>query len=75
MECIGEHTGLISSYQLLITATCTNTGGKMKGNHSRAAHRCPFVPRHSLSQVTFFMQLGMLWEIFLARLWQQNMTS
>ena len=23
MECISEHTGLISSYQLLITAACT----------------------------------------------------
>ena len=33
MECMNEHTGLISSYQLLITAACTNTGGKMKGNH------------------------------------------
>ena len=47
MERMGEHTGLISSYQLLITADCTNTGGKMKGSHSRAADRCPFVPRHS----------------------------
>ena len=47
-------------YQLLITAACTNTGGKMKDSHSRAADRCPFVPRHSLSQVTCFMQLGML---------------
>ena len=60
---------LISSYQLLITAACTNTGGKMKGSHSRAADRCPFVPRHSLSQVTSFMQLGMLclhgqWPLF-----------
>ena len=25
----------------------TNTGGKMKGSHPRAADRCPFVPRHS----------------------------
>ena len=48
-------------YQLLITAACTNTGSKIKGNHSRAADRCPFVPRRSLSQVTSFMQLGMLW--------------
>ena len=47
-------------YQLLITAACTNTGSKIKGNHSRAADRCPFVPRRSLSQVTSFMQLGML---------------
>ena len=47
MECMSEHTGLISSYQLLITAACTNTGSKMKGSHSRAADRCPFVPRHS----------------------------
>ena len=57
---MSEHTCLISSYQLLITAACTNTVGKMKGRHSRAADRCPFVPRHSLSQVTSFMQLGML---------------
>ena len=60
MECISEHTGLISSYQLLITAACTNTGGKMKGSHSRAADQCPFVPGYSLSQVTSFMQLGIL---------------
>ena len=44
MERMSEHTGLISSYQLLITAACTNTGGKMKGSHSRAADWCPFVP-------------------------------
>ena len=61
MKCMSEHTGLISSYQLLITAACTNTGGKMKDSHSRAADWCPFVPRHSLNQVTSFMQLGMLW--------------
>ena len=61
MERISEHTGLISSYQLLITAACTNTGGKMKDSRHRAADRCPFVLRHSLlSQVTSFMQLGML---------------
>ena len=29
MKRTSEHTGLISSYQLLITAACTNTGGKM----------------------------------------------
>ena len=44
MERMSEHTRLISSYQLLITAACTNTGGKMKGSHSRAADRYPFVP-------------------------------
>ena len=60
MERMTEHTGLISSYQLLITAACTNTGGKMKGSHPRPADRCPFVLGHSLSQVTSFMQLGML---------------
>ena len=32
----------------------------MKGNHPRPADRCPFVLRHSISQVTSFMQLGML---------------
>ena len=63
MERMSEHTELISSYQLLITAACTNTGGKMKGSHPRAADRCPFVLRHILSQVTSFMQLGMLWHI------------
>ena len=47
MERMSEHTGLISSCQLLITAACTNTGGKMKGSHPRAADRCPFVHRHS----------------------------
>ena len=60
MERMSEHTGLISSYQLLITAACINTSGKMKGSHSRASDRWPFVPRHSLSQVTSFIQLGML---------------
>ena len=33
MERMSEHTGIISSYQLLITAACTNKGGKMKGSH------------------------------------------
>ena len=61
MERMSEHTGLISSYQLLITAACTNTGGKMKGSLSRAADHCPFVLGHILSQVTSFMQLEMLW--------------
>ena len=65
----GTHEWAHRPYQLLVTAACTNTGGKMKGSHSRAADRCPFVPRHSLSQVTSFMQLGMflsldlLWEV------------
>ena len=45
MERMSEHTGLISSYQLLITGACTNTGGKMKGSNPRAADRCPFVHR------------------------------
>ena len=56
----GTHDWAHRPYQLLsapITAACTNTGGKMKGSLSRAADRCPFVPRHSLSQVTSFMQL------------------
>ena len=61
MKCMSENTGLISSYQFLIIAACTNTGGKIKGSHSRAADWCPFVPRHRLIQVTSFMQLGMLW--------------
>ena len=33
----------------------------MKGSHPRPADRCPFVLGHSISQVTSFMQLGMLW--------------
>ena len=41
------HEWAYGPYQLLITAACTNTGGKMKGSHPRAADRCPFVPRHS----------------------------
>ena len=32
----------------------------MKGSHPRPADRCPFVLRHSISQVISFMQLGML---------------
>ena len=35
----------------------------MKGSHPRPADRCPFVLRHSISQVTSFMQLGMLCHI------------
>ena len=65
MERMNEHIGLISSYQLLITAACTDTGCKMKGSHSRSADLCPFVLRHSLSQVSSCMQLGMLWYTFL----------
>ena len=56
----GTHEWAHRPYQLLITAACTNTGGKMKGSHPRAADRCPFVHRPYLSQVTSFMQLGML---------------
>ena len=56
----GTHEWAHRPYQLLITAACTNTGGKMKGSRHRAADRCPFVIRHGLSQVTSFMQLGML---------------
>ena len=48
----------ISSLSLLLVQT--QAGGKMKGSHSRAADRCPFVLGHSLNQVTSFMQLGML---------------
>ena len=70
MERMSEHTGLISSFQLLITAACTNTGDKMKGSHPRAADRCPFVLRHSLSQVSSFMHLGMLWWVQLPERWR-----
>ena len=37
MEGMSEHTGLISSYELLITAACTKTGDKMKGRRPREA--------------------------------------
>ena len=47
MEHMSGRTGFISSYPLLVTAACTNTGSKMKGSRPRAADRCPFVPRHS----------------------------
>ena len=33
----------------------------------RPADRCPFVFRHSISQVTSFMQLRMLWSIHMCR--------
>ena len=47
MERMGEYTDLISTYQLLISAACTNTGGKIKGTHLRAADQCPLEPGHS----------------------------
>ena len=37
----------------------------MKGNHPRPTDRCPFVLRHSISQATSFMQLGMLCAVLL----------
>ena len=40
----------------------------MKGSHPRPADQCPFVLGHSISQVTSFMQLGMLWR----QKWKQN---
>ena len=40
MKYMSEHTGLLSSYQLHITAACTNTGGKMKSSRPRAADWC-----------------------------------
>ena len=55
IESMSEHTGLISSCQLLITVACANTGGMMKGYRARAADRCPFVHRYSKIQVTSFM--------------------
>ena len=57
----GTHEWARRPYQLLIIADCTSTGGQMKGSHPRTADRCLFVLRHSISQVTSFMQLGMLW--------------
>ena len=47
MEHMSKNTGLISSDQLLITAACRSTSGKMKGSCPRTADQCPFVPRHS----------------------------
>ena len=60
MERMSEHTGLISSYQLLITAACTNTGGKMKCSHPRTADRCPFVHRH----IKVRLPLSCSWECY-----------
>ena len=66
----GTHEWAHRPYQLLINAAFNNTGGKMKGSHPRAADRCPFVLRHILSQVTSFMQLGMLcgWNVYMQRI-------
>ena len=58
MECMSKHTGLISSYQLLITAACTNTGSKMKGSHPRTTGRCPLVPRHSYTRLPLSCSWG-----------------
>ena len=41
----GVHESAHRPYQLLISASCTNMGRKMKGNLPRAADQCPF--RHS----------------------------
>ena len=46
MERMSEHTGLNSSYQLHITADCTNKGkkgSKTKGSRHTEADRCPYV--------------------------------
>ena len=57
---MSEHTGLIRSYQLLITAACTNTSRKMKGCRQderlpgQSSWWCPFV-HCSKSQVTCSM--------------------
>ena len=48
-----EHTCFISSYQLLITAVFTHTGGKMNSSRPRAADRCPFVPGHIQVRLPF----------------------
>ena len=69
---MSEHTGLIRSYQLLITSACANASGKMKGCHVRAADRCPFVHRHSKSQVTSFMGFPVVWW---ARIWGRVVTK
>ena len=66
---MSEHTGLIRSYQILITAALTNTSGKMKGCRVRAADRCPFVHRHSKSQVTFFMGFPVAWLPNYCQMW------
>ena len=56
MERMSEHTCLISSYQLLITAACTKTGSNLKGSRPRAADWCPFVPRHNLIRFPVVME-------------------
>ena len=44
----------------------------MKGSYPRPADWCPFVLRHSTSQVTSFMQLGMLWSCSQWSNWQYS---
>ena len=47
----------------------------MKGSHPRPADWCPFVLGHSISQVTSFMQLGMLWmsNLIPSKVWDEIM--
>ena len=59
----GTHEWAHRPYQLLITAACTNTGGKMKGSHPRAADRCPFAPRHSYLR----LPLSCCWECYVRK--------
>ena len=52
MEHMNEHTGLINSYQLLITCACTDISSKMKGSRTRTADWCPFVPGYSKDRLS-----------------------
>ena len=59
----GTHERAHRPYQLLSAhyhCCYTNTGGKMKGSHPRAADWCPFVPRHSWVR----LPLSCSWECY-----------
>ena len=59
----GTHEWAHRPYQLLSPPyhCCLYKHRRQDERQPLQADRCPFVPRHSLSQVTSFMQLGMLW--------------
>ena len=60
MERMSVHTGLISSYQLFIACCLYKNRRQDERQPLQSSWPVPIVPRHSLSQVTSFMQLGML---------------
>ena len=65
MKHMSEHTGLISSSQLLITDARTNIGSKMNGGCLRAADPCRFVPRNS------YVRLPLSWLFW----WYENLLA